>query len=221
MSLDYPLATDMPPAIVNRGFYARRGKRVFDLLMALALLPVALVLVIGFAAAMLIKGERPFYSQKRVGSGGRNFTIWKLRTMHPNADALLKSLLARDPALREEWNRTQKLRDDPRVTKLGAFLRKTSIDELPQLWNVLRGEMSMIGPRPMMVDQKPLYGPTLQTYLALRPGISGQWQVTERNDADFRRRAEIDADYAANLTFRRDLFIVWRTIRTILRSTGY
>ena len=203
------------------GLYHSYGKRAFDIVLALAVLPVAAALVGLFALVLLIKGESPFYSQKRLGRGGQIFTIWKLRTMRADADDLLAAILARDPALREEWNRTQKLKSDPRVTALGAFLRKSSIDELPQVINVLMGQMSMIGPRPMMPQQQGLYGPNLPVYLTMRPGISGQWQVTERNNADFQRRAQIDADYAANLTFGRDLSIVVQTVRTILHSTGH
>jgi len=112
------------------------------------------------------------------------------------------------------------LQDDPRITRTGHFLRQTSIDELPQIFNVLRGDMSLLGPRPMMLDQVKLYGPTLPAYLALRPGISGLWQVTERNDADFEQRAAIDARYAATLSFANDLRLVWKTIKVVIRSTG-
>lgn len=203
------------------GGYARYGKRALDIAMALALAPIAFVLVAVFAAVLRMQGQSPFYSQFRLGQGGRAFRIWKLRTMRADADIFLQELLANDPARRAEWNSTQKLKDDPRVTALGAFLRKTSIDELPQLVNVLRGEMSMIGPRPMMLDQAPLYGAGLHAYLSLRPGISGKWQVTERNDADFGRRAQIDAEYARELSFAADLSIAWRTLSTVLRSTGH
>ena len=203
------------------GLYANYGKRALDIAMALALAPIAAMLVAFFALVLLVQGQSPFYSQLRLGRGGQVFRIWKLRTMRADAEAFLQHLLATDPARRAEWNSTQKLKDDPRVTKLGAFLRKSSIDELPQLLNVLRGDMSMIGPRPMMLDQAPLYGPGLHYYLSLRPGISGKWQVTERNDADFGRRAQIDAEYARDLTFAADLSIAMRTVNTILRSTGH
>ncbi|MFN4056809.1 MAG: sugar transferase [Roseinatronobacter sp.] len=203
------------------GVYARYGKRILDIAMALTLAPAAIVLVALCALALLIQGQSPFYSQLRLGQGGRAFRIWKLRTMRPDADVFLQQLLATDPVRRAEWNSTQKLKDDPRITPIGAFLRKSSIDELPQLLNVLRGDMSMIGPRPMMLDQAPLYGAGLHYYLSLRPGISGKWQVTERNEADFGRRAQIDAEYARGLTLAEDLSIVARTVTTILRSTGY
>jgi lipopolysaccharide/colanic/teichoic acid biosynthesis glycosyltransferase len=203
------------------GLYARYGKRMFDIALAVTLAPVAVVLVAICALVLLLQGQSPFYSQLRLGQGGRAFRIWKLRTMRPDAEVFLQQILANDPALRDEWNTTQKLKDDPRITPFGAFLRKSSIDELPQLLNVLRGEMSMIGPRPMMLDQAPLYGAGLHHYLSLRPGISGKWQVTERNDADFSRRAQIDAEYARELSLTVDLGIALRTVTTVVRSTGH
>jgi lipopolysaccharide/colanic/teichoic acid biosynthesis glycosyltransferase len=189
--------------------------------MVLALAPVAVPIVAVVALVLLILGESPFFSQKRLGQNGRIFHIWKLRTMRQDADLVLENILKTDPIRRGEWQRTQKLKNDPRVTPFGAVLRKTSIDELPQLWNVLTGDMSMIGPRPMMVDQAPLYGVHLGVYFSLRPGISGQWQVTERNDANFLRRAQIDAEYARGLSFGRDLSIVFSTMKAILHSTGH
>jgi len=107
------------------------------------------------------------------------------------------------------------------VTRLGDFLRRTSLDEIPQLFNVLKGDMSLLGPRPMMLNQIELYGPTLDIYLSMKPGISGKWQVSERNNVHFRRRAQIDAEYASELSLASDLKLVWETIRTLIRSTGY
>jgi exopolysaccharide production protein ExoY len=205
----------------TNGVYARLGKRILDIVLVLALLPVAIPVVAVCALALLILGDSPFYCQKRLGMNGHVFRIWKLRTMRQDADQVLADLLATNPQRKLEWERTQKLKDDPRVTWLGSFLRRTSIDELPQLLNVLTGDMSMIGPRPMMLDQADLYGPTLPAYLRLRPGISGKWQVTERNDADFRRRALIDLEYSQELGLRTDLHIAARTVMTILRSTGH
>ncbi len=206
---------------VLNSFYARFGKRIFDLGLTLLLLPLAIPLIAAIALYLLVTEGSPFYTQQRLGKDGRVFRIWKLRTMRRNADALLAAMLENDPELKAQWDRDQKLRVDPRVTRLGAFLRKSSIDELPQILNVLSGEMSLIGPRPMMLDQAPLYGPEIAFYKALRPGISGLWQVTERNDADFSRRAKIDAEYARTLSFRNDLSIVIKTIRTVLRSNGH
>lgn len=208
------------PRNVQKGVYASMGKRLLDLALVALLVPIAVPVIAFCAVMLLINGNNPFYAQLRLGQHGRVFRIWKLRTMHADADQRLQALLAENSKLRAEWNAKQKLQDDPRITRVGHFLRQTSIDELPQLFNVLRGDMSLLGPRPMMLDQVKLYGPTLPAYLALRPGISGLWQVTERNDADFEQRAAIDAEYAATLSFANDLRLVWKTIKVVIRSTG-
>lgn len=201
--------------------YRSGGKRVFDLFLILMILPIVLPIIIIVTLTLLLQGVSPFYSQERLGLRGRSFRIWKFRTMHPNADVMLERLLEADPVLRAEWQETQKLKADPRVTRLGHFLRKTSIDELPQLFNVLIGQMSLLGPRPMMLGQQHLYGPALPVYTSLRPGISGVWQTSERNDSHFQRRAELDIEYARQLSFTTDLRLVGRTLRTVLYSTGY
>lgn len=203
------------------GFYARYGKRALDLAIVLPSLPFVIPLVLLCALANLASGNSVFYTQRRLGQHGRVFRIWKLATMHPQAHRMLDDLLANDPDRAREWETTQKLKDDPRVTRVGSFFRRTSIDEFPQLFNVLKGDMSLLGPRPMMLEQIELYGPTLDVYMSMKPGISGKWQVSERNDAHFRRRAQIDVDYAAELSLGADLMLVWQTIRTLIRSTGY
>ncbi len=212
-------ATDVA-ALPCGGFYARYGKRVLDVTITLLAMPLVLPILALCCLGNLIAAGPVFYTQPRLGRHGRVFRLYKLRTMRPDADAVLQQILRDDPARRAEWHTTQKLRDDPRITRFGQVLRRTSLDELPQLFNVLRGDMSLLGPRPMMLDQVDVYGPQLSSYLALRPGISGKWQVSERNDAHFRRRAEIDAEYARELSLRTDLILVMRTLRTLLRSTG-
>ena len=205
----------------SAGFYARYGKRALDLAIVLPSLPIIIPIVLLCALANLASRNPVFYTQLRLGQHGRVFRIWKLSTMRPNAEKMLQDLLANDPALAREWETTQKLKDDPRVTRLGDFLRRTSLDEIPQLFNVLKGDMSLLGPRPMMLNQIELYGPTLDIYLSMKPGISGKWQVSERNNVHFRRRAQIDAEYASELSLASDLKLVWETIRTLIRSTGY
>ncbi|MCC5954837.1 MAG: sugar transferase [Natronohydrobacter sp.] len=207
--------------VARKGFYRVFGKRLFDLFLIVLIAPIVLPIIVVVTLVLLLQGAAPFYSQSRIGKGGRLFRIWKFRTMHPDADKLLQNILDTDPSMRTEWNETQKLKHDPRVTAFGLFLRKTSIDELPQLWNVLVGQMSLLGPRPMMPEQQHLYGPALPVYTSLRPGISGVWQVSERNDSHFQRRAELDIEYARNLSFATDLRLVGRTLRTVLYSTGY
>lgn len=202
-------------------FYRSIGKRMFDFAFVLALVPVVLPLMATIFLILLLQGASPLYVQERVGLGGRKFRIWKFRTMIQDADAVLEEVLAANPAMRAEWNATQKLKNDPRITPFGSLLRKTSLDELPQLWNVLIGQMSLLGPRPMMPEQTYLYGPALPVYTSLRPGISGVWQVSDRNESHFQRRAELDIDYARDLSFATDLHLVLKTLRTMLRSTGY
>lgn len=204
-----------------KGLYARGGKRLFDIVLVVLMLPFALPLIGFFALILKMQGFSPFYVQRRLGRNGKEFNVLKLRTMYPGADAILQTILAADPAKRAEWDSTQKLKHDPRITPIGHILRKTSIDELPQLLNVLFGDMSLLGPRPMMINQAQLYGPSLPDYMAVRPGISGLWQVTERNDSDFRRRAQLDSAYVHTLSFRQDLWLVLQTARAVLRSTGY
>lgn len=200
------------------GVYARFLKRVIDVILVVAFAPVMLLLV-GLAALLaMADGGSPFYVQKRVGQGGRVFNLLKIRTMVPDADRLLEAHLAADPQARAEWDRTQKLRRDPRITWFGCFLRKTSLDELPQLWNVLVGDMSLVGPRPMMVGQEALYPGT--AYYALRPGITGPWQVTDRNESSFADRAIFDTDYHARLSFLTDLRLLLRTVGVVIRGTG-
>ncbi len=140
--------------------------------------------------------------------------------MIPNAEQALKELLQRDPAARAEWLSNHKLRDDPRVTRLGRFLRKTSLDELPQLWNVLRGEMSLVGPRPIVKDEMIRYGRYLPSYLAIKPGITGLWQVTGRNDTDYRRRVVMDTYYVRKQNLLLDLRILVKTVNVVLRGHG-
>jgi lipopolysaccharide/colanic/teichoic acid biosynthesis glycosyltransferase len=199
--------------------YERGGKRLLDLLLVLLALPVWLPLVVICAVAVAVDGGQPFYTQARVGRHGRRFRIVKLRTMVPDAEARLAELLATDPAAAAEWNRTQKLRRDPRITRIGAVLRRTSLDELPQFLNVLMGSMSLVGPRPMMPGQESIYPGS--RYYAMRPGVSGFWQVSNRNECRFRDRARYDDAYWAALSLRTDLTILVRTVRTVLRATGF
>lgn len=198
--------------------YRQWVKRPLDVLAVLLLLPIALPLIILSAALIALDGHAPFYTQKRVGRDRAVFKLWKLRTMVPNADAILAEYLQNNPAAAREWAVNQKLKHDPRITRVGAILRKTSLDELPQLWNVLKGDMSLIGPRPMMVDQTALYPGT--AYFDLRPGITGPWQVSDRNACSFAKRADYDDAYKADLSFAGDFGILLRTVGVVVRGTG-
>jgi len=199
--------------------YHQWVKRPLDILVVLLLMPIALPLILVAAVLIGLDGGTPFYSQKRVGRKRRTFTLWKLRTMVPDADAILDAHLTAHPEAAREWAVTQKLKHDPRITPIGALLRKTSLDELPQLWNVLKGDMSLIGPRPMMLDQTALYPGT--AYYDLRPGITGPWQVSDRNTCSFAKRADFDDAYKADLSFAVDLNILFRTVGVVVRGTGY
>ena len=201
------------------GLYGRYAKPIIDRLLILASLPIALPIIALCALALWIESGQPFYTQQRLGRGGKRFSILKLRTMVRDADAVLESYLAANPAMRAEWDEMQKLKDDPRITRVGAFLRATSLDELPQLWNVLKGDMSLIGPRPMMPDQLEMYGDA-KAYFALRPGITGLWQVSARNNSRFTYRNEVDAAYRRNLSLPMDLTILFKTVGVVLRRTG-
>ena len=165
-----------------------------------------------------LDGHAPFYSQQRLGRGGRPFRFWKLRTMVSDADYRLECHLEEDASARREWATYQKLRDDPRITPLGRLLRKSSLDELPQIWNVLKGDMSLVGPRPMLPEQRRLYQGL--AYFKLRPGVTGLWQISDRNATTFARRAEFDADYERNLSLATDLGVLTATACEVLRGTG-
>ena len=201
-----------------RRAYGHFGKRVLDIAFVLGVAPIALLVVALFTPLIMLDGGAPFFTQKRLGRRGRVFHVVKLRSMVTNAEARLESYLDADPERRREWDAKQKLRHDPRITRVGKFLRKSSIDELPQLWNVLKGDMSIVGPRPMLPDQRALYPGT--TYYALRPGITGLWQISARNDTSFADRAEFDARYFRSLSLGTDLWIMVCTVRVVLRGTG-
>lgn len=198
--------------------YRRVLKRWIDVGLVLMVVPFVVPVVLVLALVLKLTGHSPFFTQDRVGKDGRVFKLWKLRTMVPDADARLRAYLQNDEAARREWDAFQKLSRDPRITEFGQFLRKSSLDELPQLWNVLTGDMSLVGPRPMMVDQKDLYPGS--AYYALRPGLTGTWQISDRNQSTFAQRAEFDAEYERNLSFFRDLKILLATVGVVLRATG-
>lgn len=202
----------------TRGAYRLGFKRALDVLVVLAAAPFVVPLILIMAFAVAIDGGKPFYTQDRVGRGGRIFRMWKLRSMVVDADARMVAHLAENPEARREWDETQKLRDDPRITRLGQFLRKSSMDELPQLWNVLTGDMSLVGPRPMMPCQKALYPCT--AYYELRPGITGYWQTAGRNKTTFAARAHFDAAYERDLSLATDMAILVRTVSVVVKGTG-
>jgi exopolysaccharide production protein ExoY len=196
------------------------AKRVLDIVgaFALALVLSPLLAVIGLALA---RDHGPIiYSHSRTGRHGRSFGCLKFRTMVPNADQVLRDLLHKDPDLHREWMRDHKLRNDPRVTAIGRFLRRTSLDELPQLWNVLKGDMSLVGPRPVVRDELQRYGRRLDTFLTAKPGVTGLWQVMGRSDSCYRRRVALDSFYVRKRSLLMDIAILLRTVKVVLRGRG-
>lgn len=198
--------------------YRGLGKRFMDILLVVMALPIVLPVVFVLALLIMRDGHSPFYMQERVGKGGRIFRLWKLRTMVPNAKAHLEKYLQGNEEARREWLAYQKLTCDPRITAFGRLLRKTSLDELPQLWNVLKGDMSLVGPRPMMPEQRDLYPG--RAYYALRPGLTGMWQVSDRNASTFAQRADFDTAYEQGLSAALDARLIVATVGVVLRGTG-
>lgn len=216
------IAVAVAPLDTAEKFYSRFGKRALDVAVVILISPVIVAMVLLICCICWLGGGPGFYSQARVGRGGDKFNCWKIRTMQKDADKVLQAYINSDPDVALEWQSKQKLDHDPRITKFGHFLRKTSLDELPQFWNVLIGDMSLIGPRPFTPDQQALYDGDKRrpAYYSLRPGISGLWQVKSRNTGAFRVRVAFDETYARDMTFRNDLTIAAQTIWVVLRATG-
>jgi lipopolysaccharide/colanic/teichoic acid biosynthesis glycosyltransferase len=161
-----------------------------------------------------------FYRQARIGRQGRKFYVYKFRTMVQNADQILQEYLESSPELKAEWLATHKLKEDPRVTHIGATLRKLSLDELPQLWNIIIGDMSLIGPRPIVDAEVEKYGKCFDLYIQVRPGLTGLWQVSGRNNTTYERRVELDQYYILNRSLKLDLQILWKTVFVVFKQDG-
>jgi Undecaprenyl-phosphate galactose phosphotransferase WbaP len=195
--------------------------RALDIVLALAALVFLSPLMGVVCVAIILQDGGPaLFQQARIGKGGKIFKCLKFRSMVMNADARLEQLLANDPPARLEWELDHKLRNDPRVTRLGAFLRKSSLDELPQLLNVLRGEMSLVGPRPIVAREVPRYGCRFASYCSVQPGITGLWQVSGRNDVSYRRRVAMDVLYSRRRSLSYNCLILLRTIPAVLLRRG-
>lgn len=227
VDVEHALGAVFPPtsrsrsASLKSAFYCR-SKRIFDLVVAVPLLIVVLIpLALVVAPLIWLDGGAVLYRQPRIGAGGRLFPCYKFRTMVRDADQELQRIFAGDPSAEREWVESQKLQNDPRVTPVGRFLRATSLDELPQLWNVLRGEMSLIGPRPILDCEIQRYGQHYRHYLAVRPGLTGYWQVFGRGaNVSYRRRVAMDVWYAKNRSFLLDCLIFVRTLGVVLQANG-
>lgn len=213
-----PDPSDFPQTSAPLRLYRRGLKRALDITLVLLAAPLILPLIALLALWVRRDGGSAFYTQERVGQGGQIYRLWKLRSMVPDAEARLEAHLAASPEARREWDETQKLRHDPRITRPGHFLRRSSLDELPQLWNVLRGEMSLVGPRPMMPCQQDLYPG--RAYYRLRPGLTGPWQVSARNASTFADRARFDNQYDQSVSLLTDLRLIAATFGAVARGTG-
>ncbi|MBY0337432.1 MAG: sugar transferase [Acetobacteraceae bacterium] len=196
-------------------------KRALDVTGALTLLLLSAPVFLLLALLVRLDGGPAFYAHKRVGRGGVAFGCLKFRSMVVDSQARLEALLAADPAARAEWEETRKLRHDPRITRIGRFLRATSLDELPQLINVLRGEMSLVGPRPVVAAElERYYGAAAAWYMSVRPGITGLWQISGRSETSYAQRVALDVAYVARASLREDIRILLRTPVAVLSRKG-
>lgn len=208
-------------AVHNRANGGLDWFRIFDVVLSLAALTILLPLLLVVALAVRLTSKGPaIFRHRRIGRNGREFYCFKFRTMVCDADKRLATLLRENPAARAEWERDHKLRNDPRITPIGVFLRKTSLDELPQIFNVLLGTMSWVGPRPIVAGEIIRYGHRFTAYCAVRPGITGLWQVSGRNDTSYRRRVAMDVLYVRTRNLRLYGLIIFRTVPAVLRQHG-
>ena len=221
-NLDLSSNTLIAASIVDQNLVPdNRVARLLDISLILLAAPYIILAVL--AISVLIKLDSPgpvFYRQTRIGRYGRKFSVYKFRTMVANADEVLQHYLDNSPTLRAQWLATHKLKQDPRVTQLGAMLRKSSLDELPQLWNIIVGDMSMVGPRPIVDAEVEKYGACFNLYIQVRPGLTGLWQISGRNDTTYEHRVELDEYYIRNRSLKLDLQILWQTVFVVLRRTG-
>lgn len=203
-------ATPIPPS-----------KLVFDKVFAISALIIVLPVMVGIAAVLWITNGRPIlFRHTRIGKDGKAFQCLKFRTMVTDAEARLQALLRDDPVARQQWHEHRKLAHDPRISRIGRFLRRSSLDELPQFWNVLRGDMSIVGPRPISAGEIEKYAGHFKTYSAVRPGITGLWQTSGRSNASYPERVRMDVEYVENWSFLRDVSLAWRTLAVVLGAKG-
>ncbi len=204
----------------HAGFYRQTGKRAFDVLVCCLMLPFIAPLIGLLLCIAAVAGPSGFFAHPRVGKGGRVFKCWKIRTMGRDADRDLRAALTRCAHLRKEWSEKRKLSNDPRILPFGRFLRRTSLDELPQIWNVIVGDMSLVGPRPVTRAELHHYKASKAKYLALRPGITGLWQIAGRRSGCYVQRVNLDVAYLARMSFSTDLAILAKTLPEVIRRSG-
>ncbi len=209
-------------ALTPRNLYKIIGKRITDIVLAVLIAPLALIVVGVVAVIMTASGEgsKLFFGHRRIGRNGKVFKCWKIRTMVLDAETRLREHLANNPEAAAEWARDHKLENDPRITGVGRFLRRTSLDELPQIWNVLKGDMSFVGPRPVVRLEMHKYGPSRPVYTSVRPGVTGLWQVSGRNDISYEERVQMDVEYVGAMSFFRDMSLISKTVLVVVKKTG-
>ncbi|MDB2415450.1 undecaprenyl-phosphate galactose phosphotransferase WbaP [Rickettsiales bacterium] len=201
--------------------FGRIIKRSSDIVLSLIGLIITLPIFIIIALLVKSDGGPAFFGNRRIGKGGKEFNCWKFRSMAVDAEARLKSLLDNDREAKKIWKTHRKLQNDPRVTRVGSFIRKTSIDELPQLFNVLKGEMSLVGPRPILPDEVEFFDDSqLSGYISARPGVTGLWQVSGRNEVSFKHRVRLDSWYVNNWSIWCDIVIIFKTVMVLIRGRG-
>jgi Undecaprenyl-phosphate galactose phosphotransferase WbaP len=196
-------------------------KRGFDVGFAVLMFVLLLPLMLCICALIRASSSGPIvYRQQRIGKGGKTFMCLKFRTMSPDADRLLQELLQKSPEARREWELSFKLKNDPRITPIGQFLRKTSLDELPQLLNIINGDMSLVGPRPIVASEMARYSNILPLYLSVRPGLTGLWQVSGRSNCTYTERVALDEQYIRTWSLWKDIVIILRTLAVVLNRRG-
>ncbi len=201
--------------------YSFKRKRLFDILFSLCVLTFCLpvLLCISLLIIFSTRSISIFFAHPRIGRGGKPFYCYKFRTMYPDADKRLRELLQQNSSLRKEWQENRKLKHDPRVTPIGLFLRKTSLDELPQFWNVLKGDLSVVGPRPVVREElRKHFGPKAKKILSVRPGITGIWQTSGRSHTSYSQRIQLDEKYIDTHSIALDLKLIAKTIPKILAA---
>jgi lipopolysaccharide/colanic/teichoic acid biosynthesis glycosyltransferase len=221
-SLDHsPERSQRANGVPSEFFRYRVIKRSCDIFLVLISMPVMLLVLGTVAAVVWLSSPGPiFYSHRRIRKGGAFFSMWKFRTMCVNSAEVLETYLARHPEAQAEWNETHKLRRDPRITPLGAFLRRYSLDELPQLWNVLMGQMSLVGPRPIVAAEVEKYGDCFDCYCRVKPGLTGLWQVSGRSELSYDARVALDCEYVERWSLTKDVLILLRTFSSVVNQDG-
>lgn len=221
-NLDLSSNTRISPRSLDQNLVSKdRLARVLDISLILLAAPYMILAFLIIAISIKMDSPGPvFYRQARIGRSGRKFHVFKFRTMVQNADQVLQDHLDKSPQLKAQWATTHKLKQDPRVTRLGALLRKSSLDELPQLWNILKGDMSLVGPRPIVDAEVVKYGKCFNLYVQVRPGLTGLWQVSGRNDTTYKQRVELDEYYVRNRGLKLYFQILWKTVFVVLKKDG-